>query len=156
MEALIFLANNTHTDPVKERRGCWKRGMVVTVQEDGWTWGRMESKQVWIAEGNAAAEWPNQGRMGIVKIPGVPAAKALALLEPQDVDDAGVPYYENLAEAQPRRATYRRKAWRLLVDNVPLAIRQTMLADGEITVTVSQIRNYLKRIRDDAQFTDLD
>lgn len=32
---LIIDRDNTHPDPVKDARGCWKRGMVVQVFEDG-------------------------------------------------------------------------------------------------------------------------
>ncbi len=28
-------ADNTHADPIKDQRGCWKRGMIVQVLEDG-------------------------------------------------------------------------------------------------------------------------
>lgn len=146
MEALIFIANNTNPDATKDRRGCWKRGMVVNVFEDGHVWGRLESKQVWIAEGNSAASWPQQGRVAILKIPGVTAARAEALLERQLVDDAG----------QPVSDTYRRRAWRLVFDSLPNNVRNTVAQTGELTTTVSAVRNFLRRIRDDAQFTGLD
>lgn len=87
----------------------------------------------------------------IVKIPGVPAEKAFALLDAQMEDDAGVPVFEKGA-----RTIYRRKAWRVAINNIPAAIRNQILATGSVTVTVSQIRNYLRRIRDGAQFTGLD
>lgn len=31
---LIIDQDRTHKDPVKDARGCWKRGMVVQVFED--------------------------------------------------------------------------------------------------------------------------
>jgi hypothetical protein len=34
-EILINLRNVSHIDPVKDRRGCWKRGMPVAVRDDG-------------------------------------------------------------------------------------------------------------------------
>lgn len=139
-EILIFAGNNTHVDPEKDRRGCWKRGYPVVVKEDGHEWGAEEGLPKFI----------------VVKIPGVPAAKAEAFLEPQDVDDAGLPYYANLIEAVPRRAIYRRKAWRVAWTSLPAGISNTLQTTGEITVSVAQIRNYLRRIRDDAQYTGLD
>lgn len=33
---LVFAANdNTHADETKDLRGCWKRGMIVSVVDDG-------------------------------------------------------------------------------------------------------------------------
>lgn len=155
-ELLVFLANNTHADANKDRRGCWKRGMLVVVQEDGHIWGRLESKQVWIAEGNTAASWPQQGHLAILKIPGVPAAKARALLDPQNSDDAGVPVWDEVGEGTLVPATFRRRGWRLVFDSLPNNVRNTVAQTGEFTTTVSAIRNFLRRIRDNAQFTGLD
>ena len=148
MEALIFLANNTNPDIVKDRRGCWKRGMVVAVHEDGHVWGRLESKQVWIAEGRSAASWPQQGRMAILKIPGVSAARAKALLEMQSETD--------LAVELPLGGIFRRRRWHLVFDSLSNTVRNAVSRDGEFTTTVSAIRNFLRRIRDNAQFTGLD
>ena len=135
-EILIFAGNNTHTDPEKDRRGCWKRGMPVVVMEDGHTWGREETPPKFV----------------VVKIPGVPAAKAKSFLDPQMVDDAGVP----VVSQDGRPVAYRRKEWKVAWASLPAGIRNTLQTTGTITVSVAQIRNYLRRIRDDAQFTGLD
>lgn len=151
-EFLIFTRDNTHLDPEKNRRGCYKRGMVVVVFEDGHTWGREESKQQWIAKGGVAADWPGQGKFILLKIPGVPAAKAQELLDPQTEDDAGTPLLN--PDGSPK--TYRRRRWQLLADSLPLAARNTLATAGEYTTTVAAVRSYLQRIRDAAQFTGLD
>jgi len=147
-ELLIFAKNNTHSDPEKDRRGCYKIGATVVAFEDGHTWGREESKQQWIADGNTAASWPGQDKWAIIKIPGVPAAKAQELLMQQTEDDNGIPL--------ARGNTYRRRRWQFAIAAVPTAIRNTLSSDGEYTTTVSAIRNYLSRIRDGAQFTGFD
>jgi hypothetical protein len=151
-EILIFVRNNTHIDPEKDRRGCYKRGMPVCVFEDGHTWGREESKQQWIAEGNLAATWPGQGKFVILKIPGVLAAEARALIDHQMEDDAGVPILN--PDGSPK--AYRRRRWQLLADSLPLAVRNTLASTGEYAATVLQVRAYLTRIRDAAQYTGLD
>ena len=151
-EILIFAKNNTNPDPEKDRRGCYKRGMPVVVFEDGHVWGREESKQVWITEGKPAADWPGQGKFVILKIPGVLAAKAQELISHQVEDDAGTPLFD--PNGIP--IAFRRRRWQLLVDSIPLAVRNTLASTGEYTATVAQIRSYLKRIRDAAQFTELD
>lgn len=139
---------------VAENIKRYDRGMVVDVFENGYLsqTGRETSKQYWIAEGRDAAQWPGQGKFVIVKIPSVPADKAKGLLEHQEEDDLGNP----LVDVDGNPIMYRRRRWTLLFNNIPAAIRNTLIADGEITVTVSQIRNYLKRIRDNAQFIGLD
>lgn len=151
-ELLVFIGNNTHADPVKDRH-CWKRGMPISVFDDGHIWGREESKQAWIAEGRTAASWPNQGKLAIVKIPGVPASKALALIAPQMEDDDGVQQFD-ARTAKP--IIYRRRRWRLLVDSISSMVRNQLLAAGEVSVTVAQIRNFLQRVRDGAVYTGLD
>lgn len=145
-EILFYAKNNTHADSVKDRRGCYKRGMPVCIQPDGHTWGRLESKQRWIAEGNTAASWPAQGQFVIIKIPGVTVERVQDFISTQTEDDTGADTGD----------TFRRRRWQVLVDNLPADVRNTLAADGEYTTSVAQIRNYLKRIRDNAQYTGLD
>lgn len=151
-ELLIFVKNNTNSDPEKDRRGCYKVGMPVVIFEDGHIWGREESKQVWIAEGKLSADWPGQGKFVIIKIPGVPAVKAQTLLDKQTEDDAGTP----LVDAQGSPIVYRRRRWQLLSGSLPAGVKSTLATTGEYTTTVAAVRSYLRRIRDDAQFTGLD
>jgi hypothetical protein len=153
-ELLIFARNNTQTDPETDRRGCYKRGMPVVVAEDGHTWGRDESKQVWIAEGRDPALWPGQGKFVLLKIPGVPSDKARALIASQDEDDAGV------QSADTQLIAFRRRRWVLRLDDLPVGVRNTLVVDGEYTADTAAkrqaVRDRLKRIRDNAQFVGLD
>ena len=148
-EILVKTVDSISLVSAERDRLCMKAGMAVMVVEDGYQWARMESKAEWIAQGNLAADWPHQGKWGIVKIPGVPASKAMELLDLQRTDDAGVPL-------PGKQDTYRIRDWVLDVAAVPAGIRNTILTTGEVTVTVPQIRAFLKRIRDAAQFTGLD
>lgn len=145
-EILIKASDAVNTDTIKNRTGCYKRGMPIVVFEDGHIWGREESKQQWILEGNTSASWPSQGKFVIVKIPTAPVPKAQALLDLQTEDDLGV----------ETGGLYRRRRWQLLVNSLPLAVRNTLATNGEVTVTVAQIRAYLQRIRDAAQYIGLD
>ena len=124
--------------------------MAVDVKEDGHTWGRLESKQQWIKEGNAANDWPSQGLFVILKMPPVPVAGALALLEEQFETDAGIVLF-NLRG--PKR--FRRRRWRVLTDSLSQNARDTMRVTGEFTTTFSAIRTFIRRIRDGAQYTGL-
>lgn len=141
-ELLIHARNNTHADPKIDRRGCYKRGMPVVVYEDGHVWGRLESKQTWIAEGNAAATWPSQGALVILKIPGVPASQMSALCDVQMEDDAGAALVD----------AFRRRRWQFALGRLPVQIKDTLNTSGEYTATKQQVRAYLRRIRDDVEF----
>ncbi len=141
--------NNSHTDPEKDRTGCYKRGMPVTVQPDGHVWGLEESKQAWLAAGRLAADWP--GHFVIVKIPGVSVAQVERVVDRQTEDDTGVEQVD--AGGTPK--TFRRRRWRVLVDNIPNAIKNQLLTNGEVTVTPVQVRKYVQRIRDGLVFDGL-
>jgi len=43
----------------------------VRIEPDGFTWGRLESLDVWVSQGNLAADWPKKGVFVIVSVPGV-------------------------------------------------------------------------------------
>lgn len=42
-ELLIKATNAFNADPIKDRRGCYKRGDPVIAFRDGWSWGRLET-----------------------------------------------------------------------------------------------------------------
>ena len=125
--------------------------MTVDVKNDGAIWGRMESKQQWIAEGNAANFWPNQGLFVILKLPLVPTARALALLEPQFETDAGLALFDLQG---PKR--FRARRWRLMIDALPQNARNILTATGEYTTTFAAIRTFIRRFRDGVQYTGFD
>ena len=41
-ELLIKAVDATHPDEVKDLRGCYKKGYVVVVKPDNWSWGKEE------------------------------------------------------------------------------------------------------------------
>lgn len=42
VELLIKSSNTTNSNPLKDLRGCYKKGDVVVVKPDGWKWGKEE------------------------------------------------------------------------------------------------------------------
>jgi hypothetical protein len=44
-ELLVKAISNSHIDPTKDQRGCYKRGDVVVVMPDGHQWGKEEHPQ---------------------------------------------------------------------------------------------------------------
>jgi len=154
-ELLIKLIDHIHPDPGKNRRGAYKKGMIIISFDDGHVWGRNESKQQWIADGNSAETW--HGKTFILKLPNISLSKVSDLALDQDVDDAGAPMP---LESDGKPQSYRRRNWQLLVDLLPTPLDIQLASDGEITIPenqiVGQLRAQIKRIRDNAQFTGLD
>lgn len=110
--------SHTHPDASKDASGCYKRGDLVVVMEDGHPWGRGEGLPTFVR----------------VKIPGVPASRVRRYLAEDLVTDQFT--------GQPTRR--RRRLWRLLVDDVPNAIRRALRDAGEVTVTWEQVRGYVR------------
>jgi hypothetical protein len=134
-EILICLRSATHPDATKDRRGCWKRGLLVTVQEDGHPWGAKE-------------RYP---AFAVLSLPLVPVARLQRYVEPQ--------WEIGPTDPEP----YRRRLWRLRIADMPPAKRKLVLDDGRMTVKGTPkytgpydalwiwLRRYLRN-----QFTNLD
>lgn len=135
MELLIKAVDAIHSDPEKDRRGCYKRGDVVIVQDDGHEWGRKEGPPNFV----------------VLRIPGAARALAERLTEEQDDDDTGTPL-PVVDGDQPR---HRRRRWSVDLNALPSAVRTALQTAGSASITRVQIRTRLKRKRDNAQFTDL-
>lgn len=113
-ELLIMARSATHPDPAKDRAGCWKRGMVVTVQPDGHRWGKRETAPAFC----------------VLKMPGIPVDRVEKYLVAYDVQDG----FEEDGETA-RMATYRRRAWAVQLDELPSATRQKADAAGELVMS---------------------
>jgi hypothetical protein len=74
MAELLIRSVDNGTDPEH-----WRDGDVVFVAPDGHVWGRMESYEVWVAEGRDPAAWP--GGFAIVRLPSMSLAAAEDLLD---------------------------------------------------------------------------
>ena len=117
-ELLVKAVDAIHPDPDKDARGCYKRGDPVVVQEDGHVWGAREGLP----------------RFVIIKIPGVPADRLRAFLEPDEAVD------EFSGERLPRI----RRRWRALVDDLPAQFKRSLRDTGTVTVTWTQVRSYVQ------------
>lgn len=122
-ELLVMRINKSHPNPDKDQRGSYKLGDVVVVKEDGHEWGKEEHP--------ATSTNP---MFFLVKIPGVPAEKVEQFIAPETAVDPET----------GDETTVRRRRWNVRANDVPLAIRNQLLATGEVTVTWPQIRNYVQ------------
>lgn len=114
---LVMGVNHTHADPIKDARGCYKRGDIVEVLEDSKHDGDLVRNPI-------APPW------FLVRITGVTKDQVEKYLEPEmDTVDLA------------RRV--RRRRFRLDADTIPLAIRTQLVANRYVEVTPAQIRDYL-------------
>lgn len=125
-EALIRVVDKANPgDPYKDCK-LSKAGDIITVQDDGWSWGSEELQN---------PDWR------IVKFTAVPLSQALAFLDPEADTDV----------AHPSRMLRRRKfGFDLTNTSLPAAFR-TWLADATraapsraIGLTGAQLLNYMK------------
>lgn len=140
-EALLFAANNSNPDPVKDRRGCWKRGYLVVVKPDGHAWGREEDPAQNIAP----------RKFVLLKFPGVSVARVEKYLAAQ-MDDAGGALLEPVM--------FRRRLWQIQYAELPLAARQLLSTTGILTIgptgdyTWDQVKGYFERLDDSTRETE--
>jgi hypothetical protein len=132
-ELLIYASNNLSGDTETDK-GRYRKGDIVVVKDDGWQWGRMESKAVWIAEGRVASEWPKT--FVLLKITGATVAQVLSLIDPDMTGEV----------MNARRLRF------IDVDATPAQIKDKIGSDYEATVTKAAIKNYIKRKSDDAVY----
>jgi hypothetical protein len=115
---LIYGKNNTHADPAKDARGCYKLGDIVQVLDDSHP----------IAS-PISSEWY------IVRITDVTKAQVLHFMEP---------YIDPATAGTALPVTLRRRKFNVEVATLPLAFRQKMAKDRYAEVTLSQVRNYVR------------
>lgn len=140
-EALVFMGNNTHPDPEKDRRGCWKRGMIVVLKPGGHPWGAREDP--------ALATPPRT--FAVLRFQGI-ALRRLEKYLAEQMDDAGGVLLE------PVR--YRRRLWQIQHAELPLRARNIIATTGFLTIgpsgdyTWDQVRTYFMRLDTAVRETD--
>lgn len=120
---VIFDRDNTHSDPEKDQRGCYKLGDIVAVHEDDKHDGDLVANPV-------MPPWY------LIKIPGVTVAQVQHAMESERsavvLDEMGNP------------AVIRRRKFRLNINDIPAGARNTLLTDRYLEVTLTQARNYIR------------
>lgn len=117
---LLFRGKDNGTGP-----DHWRRGDLVTIQEDGHVWGKYETRAAWVAAGESPALWPQD--FFLLRIPGLSVGRASRFIERWT--DPG--------------ALGGRSVWRLLIAEIPQSIRDILLATGMLTVGVDITRAQL-------------
>ena len=119
---LIYGKDNLHLDPFKQARGCYVIGDIVEVLDD--------SKH----DGDLVAN-PIAPPFYLVRITGVTKAQGLKYM---------VPYIEPGTELMENPVTLRRRQFNVEVSNIPSGIRNQLLANRYVSVSWSQVRNYIR------------
>jgi len=144
-EILIRAKNNVHSDPDKDRRGCYKRGMPVVVMPDGHQWGLLERLPDFV----------------VIKVPMVSADRVEKYIRPQMEqngfeEDGTTAHYD----------MYRRRLWKIRVDDLPAGAKTKLANEGELTIkatddytgeydyTWNQVKSYFRNLRTDTDETE--
>lgn len=129
-EILVKAIDTTHADANEDRRGCYKRGMPVVIKPDGHEWGSAERLPKFV----------------VLKIPGVSVATVTKYIFPEVIDGSVPPM------------NYRRRLWQIRWADLPLAARNKLASDGELTIKVgayagaydytwAQIKGYFRNLK---------
>lgn len=132
---LVKATNASHGDPVKDLRGCYKRGDIVQAMDDS-AFGREDppGSGTYIVDDVYLAENPISDQFVMVKVTGITLQRALDFMAP-DIDPL-----------DPEVIVLRRR-YRIRVDDIPLAIRQELQQKRFVQVTATQIRDYVRNKR---------
>lgn len=129
-EILIKAVDATHVDPVKDQRGCYKRGDPVDIRPNGFEWGRLEALPP--ADG---------GKFVRVRISDVTPAQVETYLTNRWGIALNVSETETVGEDV---VVTRRRALRVLVDNLPANVRNQLRNTGFYETTWSAIKSFVQ------------
>ena len=91
-------------------------------------------------------ESPSNPRLGFVHITGVPiTSQQFERVKRRLTTGMYSPEVGLAGRGLAGRTTLRRRKWRLLASAVPLAARNTLMAQGEITVSWAVAKSYFRR-----------
>lgn len=117
MDKYIKIFNGSDYNRTKDARGCYKKGDIVVVMEDGHRWGKKEGPPNFV----------------IVKIPGVSVEAARKYIEA----------HTDTADPLNPVALARRK-YTIRVDDMPASAKEQIAKKGEVTVTWSWIKGFVR------------
>jgi hypothetical protein len=134
-EIIVKAIDAVNSDPVKDRRGCYKRGYPVAVYPDGHIWGAEERLPKFV----------------IIKIPGVSVDNPIVQKYTQ-------PQLEDTPDANGNYPTYRRRLWQIRWADLPTAARNKLASNGQLIIKVgtysgpfdytwAQVKGYFRNLK---------
>lgn len=103
-ELLVKAVSVSHADPVKDRRGCYKRGMPVVVMPDNHPWGLEERLPKFV----------------VIKFPLISVARVQKYIDAQMEADGTTPF--------------RRRMWQIRWLDLPNAVRNKLQNTGQLII----------------------
>lgn len=137
-EILVKARDWTVPDAEEDRRGSWKRGMVVTVKPDGHSWGTEEGLP----------------RFVVIKIPLISVSRVEKYLAHQ------------IETVNGEERVYRRRLWQIRWADLPLAARNKLNNNGQLVIkataaytgasdyTWAQVKPYFRNLETDTDETE--
>lgn len=137
-ELIIKAVDGKNIDPIIEAQDCYRTNDVISIFDDNHPWTALESKVRWIAEGNLTA-W--HGKTYLIKLPGVPKEKVLALMDEDQVKFV-------------RRA---RRLWKFDINVIPVTDKNVIDDTGEVSMVKpgATLNGYFKNKITDAEYTGI-
>ena len=117
---LIMGVNHSHIDPVKDLRGCYQIGDVITVNEDE------------AHDGDLVRNPIAPGRY-VIKISGMSRVQGEKYV---------ASHIDNTNPDDPVRL--RRRLFKIDINNLPSAVRNKLNQDRYVEVSFSQLKNYIQ------------
>lgn len=113
---MIYDRNNTHPDPVKDLRGCYKRGYIVQVFED-----------------DTPLVLPPAPPFVFVKVTGITKAQAEKYIQPQT---------ESVVLEKPM--TIRRRLYKLRWADLPAGVRNALATNRYYETTWATVKGFIR------------
>lgn len=125
-EILVKAISATHSDPIKDQRGCYKRGMPVVIMPDGHQWGNEERLPKFV----------------IIKIPDISKTRLEKYLFPQLSGEIIIRrrLWQIRVEDLPVLAKNK------LASNGELTIKATDIYNGSFDYTWTKIKEYFRNL----------
>jgi hypothetical protein len=122
-ELLIKAIDATMPDSALEAQQSFKRGHPIVVMPDGWQWGAAETLPLFV----------------VLKLPGIDVSAVTQYV---------APYLDTDGQTQigPR-------LWRVLVDNLPTAVKNTLATTGQYSTSWPAIKAFIQNQRDGSAAT---
>jgi len=110
-EILVKAQSVSNADAVKDRRGCYKRGMPVVVMPDGHSWGLEERLP----------------RFVVIKIPTIAVSTVQKYLDQEREIIQG-------PGGEDREVVYRKRRWIIRWVDLPAAAQNKLASTGELVI----------------------
>jgi hypothetical protein len=141
-QILMIAVNRTNPDADADRKHCYKIGMPIVVVPDNHQWGAKECPPTFY----------------LIKVPGISLDKVRKFIAPE---------YETFPDENGDPIIYRRRVWQVRVADLPQAVRDKFINNGEVIIkagaydgaydyTWDQVKTYFRNLSTGLDGAELD